>query len=125
MLSILLYLPALYFFRLVGNPLLHAGGALCAIVVIVNFFQSVDLRQIGKGLSSLGQRTLDIYIYHGFILCLFNLDFLCKWVNLTSNYIIEFILSVIVAVIVALISILIGRFIKTSTVLSRIVYGRF
>jgi fucose 4-O-acetylase-like acetyltransferase len=79
----------------------------------------------GKALSTLGEKTLDIYIYHGFVLSLLNLNFFNVWVIQTSNILIEVIISFIISIVVAITAILIGEIVKTSSFLTAIVYGEF
>lgn len=103
--------------------LYHGGAAICAIVVIVQLFQNMEFGTIGGGLSYFGSQTLDIYLYHGFVLGLFNLQLFSLWVCNSSNLLIEIIVSVIIAIITSVVCISVGKIIKHSTALSWVVYG--
>ena len=118
------YIPVQYFYMKTGIAIFHGGAALCAIIVINHFFKVNEFGVIGNYFNYFGIKSLDIYLYHGFVLSLFNLEFFNLWVSGTLNIMIEIIVSIIIAVVVAITCILIGNIIKSSPVTYRIIYGK-
>lgn len=116
-----------FFFYLKGNGHLFYLVALCFIVFIVSLFvfrensDSLFERQ----LSFFGKKTLDIYVYHFFILNLTHLDVLGRWFTDTGNYFLEVLLGAIYSVLVSYICIGIGNLVRMSDIFKMIIYGDF
>ena len=86
-------------------------------------FKNVKFGKVENALSYLGRNSMGIYLYHGFVLFIFNLSFLSVWVNETSNYGFEIVISFIIAIIIAIFSMIIDRIVKESKLLCYILYG--
>ena len=80
---------------------------------------------IEKQLAYIGQHTLDIYIYHLFILQLTSLRDVGKWLESTNNIFLELLLCIIYSIIVAYTTIGIGKLVRKSELLNNIIYGQF
>lgn len=76
-------------------------------------------------LGYIGKNSLDVYIFHYFILTTINLKDIGTWLHKDGNYFIEIILVTILAIFIAYLTILIGKSIKKSEWLKNIVYGKF
>ncbi len=76
-------------------------------------------------LGYIGKNSLDVYIFHYFILTTINLKEIGQWLHKDGNYFIEIILVTILAIFIAYLTILIGKSIKKSEWLKNIVYGKF
>ena len=76
-------------------------------------------------LGDIGWCTLDIYIYHYFLLRIINLRFIDGWLRQTSNYFFETILFVCIAVMVCVLCMMIGKVLRKSQIVDKIVYGNF
>lgn len=116
-----------FFFYLKGNGHLFYPVALFFIVFIVSFFV---LREdsdsfFERQLSFIGKKTLDIYIYHFFIINITHLDVLGKWFADTGNYFFEVLLGAIYSVLVAYICIGFGNIVRKSDIFKMIIYGDF
>lgn len=75
-------------------------------------------------LAWIGKGTLDIYIFHYFILQIINIPILGNWFIETSNYFLEVIFLCILSIIISCACICIGRTIRLSPLLTQIVYGK-
>lgn len=76
-------------------------------------------------LAWIGKGTLDIYIYHYFILQIINIPYLGNWFISTSNYFFEIILLCILSISISCVCVMWGRIIRLSPLLTKIVYGKF
>ncbi len=76
-------------------------------------------------LGHIGKNSLDVYIYHYYILTTINLKDIGVWLHKDGNFFIEVILVTILAIFIAYIAILIGKSIKKSELINDIVYGNF
>lgn len=76
-------------------------------------------------LGYIGKNSLDVYIFHYFILTTINLKEIGQWLHKDGNYFIEIILVTILAIFIAYLTILIGKSIKKSEWIKNIVYGKF
>lgn len=121
--AILSYMPLQLLYMRTGSFLYHGGAAISAIVVFIQLFQNIEFGTVGRGLLCLGSQTIDIYLYHGFVLGLFNLQMFSSWVCSSSNLLIEIIVSVLIAIVTSVVCIGIGKVIKHSTALTWVVYG--
>ena len=98
---------------------------LSAILICLNLFMNREDNNslVEQSLSSLGKKTLDIYIIHYFIICSINLTMLGKWYNYTNNYLLATINTVIVSIIIAYISVYIGKLLRRSKFINLYVFG--
>ena len=122
--ALILYIPLLYLTTKSGNPLFRVMTALCAIIVLVQFFKDRDLGFIGKNLATIGFHSLNVYLFHGFFLSMFNLELLSSWVGRTSNYAIELIILFLISLFVAVLAIWAGLLVQHSSILSKYLYGK-
>ena len=76
-------------------------------------------------LGHIGKNSLDVYIFHYFILITINLEDVGVWLHKDGNLFIEVILVTILAILIAYIAILFGKSIKKSELINDIVYGNF
>lgn len=130
--------PWIYSIALVGfvaTDILYIGGnghlfrvvPIMGIIVLMYLFrQREDKTSIGERvLQTIGQHSLDVYIYHYFILRLLCLPAFGLWLCNTHNHLIEIGFCVTVAFIIAYISVFIGYIIRRGDLLSGIIYGTF
>ncbi len=80
---------------------------------------------VERQLSYIGQHTLDIYIYHLFILHITSFSSLGNWLESTNNIFPELLLCVACSVLVAYTTIGMGKLVKKSNLLDNIIYGKF
>ena len=99
----------------------------CSIPFLVQCFRKREKSNTWyeESLAYIGKNSLDVYIYHFFIIKLLFLSDFGSWVTKTENYFIEAIVSLFLSIIIAYLCILIGLLIKQSHILSQIVYGKF
>lgn len=76
-------------------------------------------------LGYIGKNSLDVYIYHYFILTTINLKEIGAWLHKDDNFFIEFFIVTPLAILIAYITILFGKAIKKSCLINDIVYGNF
>ncbi len=80
-------------------------------------------------LNKIGTRTLDIYMYHGsFILgafSCFNLKMLKQNEVITANPIIYIFIAFLITLVLVYISMAIGALVRKSSLLEKVIYGRF
>lgn len=110
-----------------GKSYLYYIVAFSFVFAILYLFMSREGKSslLEKNLEWLGRNTLDIYIYHFFLIELVTLDGLGRWLSESQNLLIEILLSVASSVLIAYLSIGIGKIIRTSDLLNSIVYGTF
>lgn len=94
---------------------------LACVFIFKKFF--AEENKFVKQVSFIGQNTLDIYIYHYFLLPIININSLGLWGLRTGNYLLELVMLLLLALLVAYISIAIGKIIRLSHILNIIVYG--
>ena len=99
----------------------------CAIMSLFCLFGWRENKHtvLDRQLGLIGRNTLDIYIYHYFLLQMISLPLLGKWISSTGNYFIEGVLLILLSLSIAYASIVIGKTIKKSHWLGKVVYGRF
>lgn len=98
---------------------------LTAIVALVYLFRNREHSSgfMDKWLANIGRCTLDIYIYHYFVLRLINLRIIDSWLRSTGNYIFEVILLVGLAILTCIICMMIGKILRKSQIVDKFVYG--
>ena len=125
--ALLSYIPLLIFYD--KGTLIHFAQIvpLTAIIILLYIFiyRNDKYSKVENLLAWIGKGTLDIYIYHYFILQIINIPYLGNWFIYTSNYFLEVILLCIMAVAISCICIYIGKVIRLSSLLTMFVYGRY
>ena len=125
--ALVLYIPLL---------LLYESGTFVRFSQVVSITSIIGLlhllyhrkdttSRIERGLTYLGKHTLDIYIFHYFLLQIIDIAGFGRWVAHSGNYLIELIALISLSIIVSLGCIGIGYVIRISPILSKIIYGRF
>lgn len=99
---------------------------LCSIPVFIHLAKSRENSStvIENALAYIGKNSLDIYIYHFFIIKILFLSEFGTWISKTGNYAIEGFCSLCLSIVIAYLCILIGKTIKKSQILELIVYGK-
>ena len=102
----------------------------CATIAIYYLFMKRSNKQsaIETWLSTLGSKTLDIYMYHGFFIMnlgFLNMTFLSDWVRETGNPLLCFFVALTLSISLIYISIGTGYIIKQSDLLRKLIYGQF
>lgn len=100
---------------------------LTAIIILLYIFvcRNDKYSKIENLLEWIGKRTLDIYIYHYFILQIINIPYLGNWFIETSNYFLEMIVLFVMAVVISWTCIYMGKVVRLSPLLKKFVYGRY
>lgn len=101
-----------------------------AIIAIVYLFMQREGHEsrLESWLSNIGKQTLDIYIYHGFFILgalQINITFVKSWTIATGNHLLCLSVAIAISVLLAYISIYIGKFVRTSEIMRKLVYGQF
>ena len=78
---------------------------------------------MGRGLQYIGQRTLDIYLLHYFLLPK-NLSMLGDFFMLYNNPIVELIVGLFFALLIVGFCLVISNVIRTSDVLAKALFGK-
>lgn len=123
---IILAIPTLYAI-LHGQSYLMKLANICPIVILLYIFSKREnySSSVTNELSRIGRHTLDIYIYHFFIVVNINFQDFGKWLTNTDNQILETLFVLLMALLVSYISIIIGKLIKNSHFLESVIYGKF
>ena len=123
--AIILIIPI---YLLSRNSLFHylyMVGAICVIMVLMHYFKKgLIIPHSGKLMSCFGLHTLDIYLFHGFILTYIDFAFLDHR-YISHNFLIQFLVLFGIACLVAYVSMIIGRLCHNSSILSNIIYGYY
>ena len=125
--AILSYLPLFYAYE---NGIFVRFCQIVPLTAIIVLFYLFRARKhvfsfMDRVLGDIGRCTLDIYIYHYFLLRIINLRFIDGWLRQTSNYFFETILFVCIAVMVCVLCMMIGKVLRKSQIVDKIVYGNF
>jgi putative membrane protein len=124
--ALISYIPLLILYD--KETLIHFAQIvpLTAIIILLYIFiyRNDKYSKIENLLAWIGKGTLDIYIFHYFILQIINIPILGNWFIETSNYFLEVIFLCILSIIISCACICIGRTIRLSPLLTQIVYGK-
>ena len=124
-LALVSYVPLLYAYE---TGLFVRFGQVLPLTVIIVFVYLFRLREhetsrLERSLSTIGRATLDIYVLHYFVLRIINLTDVAAYLHRTSNYLLELVLLVFMAVAVAGVCMLMGKVLRQSNIIRRVVYG--
>lgn len=125
-LAIIAILPAsiMYFS---GHGHLYKLIALAFIIVLVYLFKLRDNKTsiVERELSRLGRNSLNIYIFHYFVISNIHLTNVGEWLMSSKNILILALLNIAMSVIVTYISLGFGHLIQQSKWIKDIIYGNF
>lgn len=98
---------------------------LFATISLLHFFTNREKQNtwIEKKLSELGQRTLDIYVFHTFFIASIELDCIAPFIR--TNPFLSTLLFIGLALLIAYSSIFVGYLIRQSKLLEAIIYGKW
>ncbi len=106
----------------------HSGQLIAFFAVIAICFLFANQEQecfwYNKYLAKTGRYTLEIYVFHFFVLRHINLSGIGTYLSETYNNVIEFILCVALSLTIILISVGIGKIVHQSTLLSTFMLGK-
>lgn len=118
-LGFLLYLQGI-------GHLFYLNAMLFIVAISFVFLVTKDSnRRVMSALSCMGRHTLDIYLFHFFIISMTSLSSFGCWLALTGNMFIELLSGVAYSFMVAYICMMVGRIIHLSGFFNNIVFGRF
>lgn len=125
--ALISYIPLLILYD--NGTLVHFAQIVPLTIMIILLYLFVyrndKYSKIENLLAWIGKGTLDIYIYHYFILQIINIPYLGNWFISTSNYFFEIILLCILSISISCVCVMWGRIIRLSPLLTKIVYGKF
>lgn len=101
--------------------------ALLMIVALVAAFvtRESDKSSVEIILSKVGNKSLDIYIYHYILISMIHIETLGKWFVSSANPFIELMLVFMLSTIISAISIGIGIVVRKGVLLSNVIYGKW
>lgn len=119
--------PVITYLYISGYHHLFYIAAILMTVILFYLFQQREACNglIDRTLLFFGKNTLDIYIYHYFIIQLTRLNGFGNWLADTGNVFIEVVVTVLYAITVAFVSIYIGKIIRKSSFLRKVIYGEW
>ena len=124
--ALISYIPLLILYD--NGTLVHFAQIVPLTIIIILLYifiyRNDKYSKIENILAWIGKGTLDIYIFHYFILWIINIPILGDWFIETSNYFLEVIFLYILSIIISCACICIGRTIRLSPLLSKVVYGK-
>ena len=101
------------------------AGSFVVFVLYLLISRENSESYIEKRLEYFGKNTLDIYIFHFFLIQLVSLENVGGWLEQSHNILIELLLGIIFSVVIAYLTIGIGMIVRKSNVLNKVVYGYF
>ena len=125
-LSMVFILPAciLYFsgFKHIYNFL-----SLAFIIVFVYLFKSRESKTsvIERELARIGRGTLDVYIFHYFVISTVHLGAFGQWLENSGNWLFLGIVNVSVSIVIAYVCVGFGQLIRQSKLIEDVLYGGF
>lgn len=122
--ALVLYLT-FFIFYINGYAYLYKFLAIMAITCLIYLFYSHEhLNNVFENeLSRFGKNSLDIYIFHFFLLKTLNIKSFGVWFYQSENILLESMFLIFFSIILAYICLCIGKLIRKSRALSFIVYG--
>lgn len=137
LLPLLLQKNYIYTFSIIGyvvgfvfytnnHPHLFHLNALLFIVAILYLFMATEEKNNAatKVLSYFGRHTLEIYIFHFFIIHLTSLEVLGNWFVSTGNIFLEVSLGIVYSFVVSYICIMIGKVLHMSNIIDKVMFGK-
>ena len=115
----------IYYKECIGH--LYYPMALSAIIALSYFFFNREVCDswAERQLAFIGRHSLDIYIYHFFLIRMTHLNSLGGWFSETKNILPELLLCFLFSVAVAYISAGIGMLLRKSVLVNEVIYGGF
>lgn len=124
-LALLSYVPLLYLFE--THVFVRFGQLvpISIIIVLLYLFRAREHQTAwwDRGLAYIGRSTLDIYVFHYFVLNVINLRAVSPWLQQSGNYLLELLLLVVIALLVCGVCILIGKVLRQSDIIRMVVFG--
>lgn len=122
--ALVLYL-IFFVYYINGYAYLYKFLAIMAITCLIYLFYSHEHSNsvFENELSRFGKNSLDIYIFHFFLLKTLNIKTVCDWFYQSGNLLFESMFLIFFSTIIAYICLCIGKLIRKSRALSFIVYG--
>ncbi len=122
--ALVLYLT-FFVYYINGYAYLYKFLAITAITCMIYLFYSHEHSNsvFENELSRLGKKSLDIYVFHFFLLKTLNIKTVCDWFYQSGNILLEFMFLIFFSIIIAYICLCIGKLIRNSRALSFIVFG--
>lgn len=101
--------------------------SLSFIIVFVYLFKSREgeTSAIERELARIGRGTLDVYIFHYFVISTVHLGAFGQWLENSENWLLLGIVNVSVSIIIAYICLGFGKLIRLSNLMDDVVYGGF
>lgn len=101
--------------------------ALAFIIVFVYLFKLREGKTslVERELARIGRGTLDVYIFHYFVISTVHLGVFGQWLENSENWLLLALVNVSLSVVVAYVSLGFGKLIKLSRLVEDIVYGGF
>ena len=126
-LALVSYVPLLYSYE--TGLVVRFGQVLplTAIIILVFLFRlrEHETSRVEQSLSTIGRSTLDIYVLHYFVLRIIDLTDASSYLHQSSNYLLEFIMLVAMALVVSGVCITVGKVLRQSDIIRRVVFGEF
>lgn len=124
--TLILYLMALAFFE-AGYYHIYMIASMFAIPTFVYIFRQRQHNGniVEKELTRLGRCSLDIYIYHFFMVKALFLNDFGTWVSGTDNYLLELGIDIVLAIAIGYSCVLISNILHKSNLIENVVYGKF
>jgi peptidoglycan/LPS O-acetylase OafA/YrhL len=124
-LTLVTFVPLLYAY---GTGLFVRFGQvlpLTAIIVLVFLFRrrEHETSRVEQSLSAIGRSTLDIYIFHYFVLRIIDLTDVASYLHHSFNYLLELVMLIAMALIVSGVCITVGKVLRQSDIIRIVVYG--
>lgn len=110
-----------------GNPHLFYLNAFFFITAIFYVFMMMEKSNnvATRALSYLGKNTLEIYIFHFFIIQMTSLEVVGIWFAESGNVFLEVFTGIVYSVIVAYICIWFGKLLHLSELINNVLFGAF
>ncbi len=105
-----------------GHLFYVCGPLLIGLLSHIFIQRESQTSKIENMLELLGRHSLDIYVYHYFVMTIINLSTLGKWFESSGNLFIETVFGILLSVLIAFVAILIGKLVRLSNLLKRLLF---
>lgn len=121
-LSIVILYANVHDIHIYGRSFILPLVLLLTIMHIMKLIEQSDMQTIKKGLNYVGKNTLDIYIFHYFVLFSFQMPYIANIVENNNGLVISLILILPLVILTIVFSLLLGKIIRSSKVINELVF---
>ena len=107
-----------------GRSFILPIALLITIMCMMKLVAQSDLRVIKRILSYVGKNTLDIYLFHYFVLATFPMPYIAEILDKNNGIVLSLILITPLVVATTVFSLVLGKILRSSEIINKIIFYR-